>query len=161
GLSYAVYSIMGRSASRRGLNPWTSLLYIFAMAAVFLALFSLGSGGSLPGAARRPADFLWLGDSLAGWAVLFLLAAGPTVAGFGLYLVSLSHLPSSVANLVVSLEPAFTMVIAYLLLGERLGALQVLGALAIMGGVLALRLSEAGGGSGPAAEAGRARGQGA
>jgi drug/metabolite transporter (DMT)-like permease len=148
GLSYAVYSIMGRSASRRGLDPWTSLLYIFAVAAVFLALYSLGSslvpGGLLPGAAQKPADFFWLGSSLAGWGVLFLLAAGPTVAGFGLYLVSLSHLPSSVANLVVSLEPAFTMVIAFLLLGERLGFLQVLGALAIMAGVLFLRIAEGG-----------------
>ncbi len=151
GLSYAVYSIMGRSASRRGLDPWTSLLYIFAVAAVFLALFSLASGGRLPGAARGLGDFLWLGESWAGWAILFLLAAGPTVAGFGLYLVSLSHLPSSVANLVVSLEPAFTMVIAYLLLGERLGFLQVAGAMAIMAGVLFLRL----------AEGGRARGAGA
>ena len=109
GLSYATYSLMGRSASNRGLNPWTSLLYIFAVAAVFLLAFCLAFGSFLPGAPRRPAELLWLGDAFAGWGILFLLAAGPTVSGFGLYLVSLSHLPSSVANLVVSLEPAFAV----------------------------------------------------
>jgi hypothetical protein len=37
-------------------------------------------------------DFLWLGGAFNGWIVLFLLAAVPTVAGFGLYNVSLSLL---------------------------------------------------------------------
>lgn len=33
GLLYAVYSLMGRSASQRGLNPWSILLYTFLFAA--------------------------------------------------------------------------------------------------------------------------------
>jgi drug/metabolite transporter (DMT)-like permease len=28
GLGYAIYSLMGRSASQRGLNPWTTVLYV-------------------------------------------------------------------------------------------------------------------------------------
>ena len=52
--------------------------------------------------------------------MLFLVAAGPTLAGFGLYNVSLTYLPSSVANLVLTLEPAFTAVIAYFLLDEQM-----------------------------------------
>ena len=142
GLFYAIYSLMGRSASQRGLNPWSTLVYTFAFAAVFLLLFNLLFGGMLPGAAIRPADMLWLGDAWAGWLVLFLLAAGPTVAGFGLYNVSLSLLPSSVANLIVTLEPAFTAVIAYFLLGERLDAVQLGGSLLIVVGVLFLRIYE-------------------
>jgi drug/metabolite transporter (DMT)-like permease len=142
GLCYAIYSLMGRSASQRGLNPWTTVLYTFAFATVFLFLFNLLPGGLLPGAAARPADFLWLGDAVAGWLVLFLLAAGPTVAGFGLYNVSLVYLPSSVANLVVTLEPAFTVVTAYLLLGERLNGIQLVGSAMILAGVVFLRVYE-------------------
>jgi len=142
GLCYAVYSLMGRSASQRGLNPWTTVLYTFAFATVFLFLFNLLPGGFLPGAAVRPADLFWLGSVLAGWGVLFLLAAGPTVAGFGLYNVSLVYLPSSVANLVVTLEPAFTVVTAYLLLGERLNGTQLGGSLMILAGVVFLRVYE-------------------
>jgi drug/metabolite transporter (DMT)-like permease len=142
GLCYAVYSLMGRSASQRGLDPWTTVLYTFAFATVFLLVVNLLPGGLLPGAAARPADFLWLGSALAGWAVLFLLAAGPTVAGFGLYNVSLTYLPSSVANLVVSLEPAITAVTAYLLFGERLTAVQFAGSAMILAGVVFLRVYE-------------------
>ena len=45
---------------------------------------------------------------MSGWLILFLLAAGPTLAGFGLYNVSLTYLPSSVVNLIVTLEPVMT-----------------------------------------------------
>ncbi len=140
GLFYAIYSLLGRSASQRGLNPWTTLLYTFAFAAVFLGLVNLLPGGPLPGSAARAADFLWLGSAAGGWIVLFLLAAGPTVAGFGLYNISLSYLPSSVANLIVSLEPAFTALIAYLLFGEMLTGIQISGSLLILLGVVLLRI---------------------
>jgi drug/metabolite transporter (DMT)-like permease len=142
GLCYAVYSLMGRSASRRGLNPWTTLFYTFGFAAVFLLLVNLLPGGFLPGAGAGLGDLLWLGDALAGWGVLFLLAAGPTVLGYGLYNVSLCHLPSSVANLIVTMEPAFTAVIAYCLLGERLNGVQIGGSLLILAGVVFLRIYE-------------------
>ncbi len=73
---------------------------------------------------------------------MFLLAAGPTLAGYGLYNVSLTYLPSSVANLIVSSEPAFTVVIAYFLLGERMNWGQAGGGLLILGGVIFLRVYE-------------------
>ena len=142
GLAYAAYSLMGRSASQRGLNSWTTLLYIFAFATIFLLGFNLLPGGWLPGAATRPADFFWLGNAFSGWAILFLLAAGPTILGFGLYIVSLSYLPSSVANLIVTLEPVFTALIAYVLLGERLDGIQIAGSLMIFAGVIFLRIYE-------------------
>jgi drug/metabolite transporter (DMT)-like permease len=64
------------------------------------------------------------------------------MAGFGLYNVSLSHLPSGVANLIVTLEPAFTVVIAYFLLGEHLDGMQLGGSLMILVGVVFLRVYE-------------------
>ena len=142
GLLYAIYSLMGRSASQRELNPWTTLLYTFGFAAAFLLFFNLLPGGFVPGKAIHTTDLLWLGDSLTGWGILFLLAAGPTLAGFGTYNVSLSYLPSSVANLIVSLEPAITAVIAYILFGEFLNGIQIFGSLMILTGVVFLRIYE-------------------
>jgi len=142
GLLWAVYSLMGRSASRRGVNPWTTLFYTFSFASVFLLAYNLLGGRWLPGAAAVPADLLWLGSSWDGWAVLILLAAGPTLAGFGLYNVSLVHLPSSVVNLIATSEPAFTAVIAYFFLGERLTWVQLAGSALILGAVVFLRISE-------------------
>jgi drug/metabolite transporter (DMT)-like permease len=142
GLFYAIYSLMGRSASQRGLNPWTTLLYTFGFAAAFLLAFNLVGKGFLPGAITHPADFLWLGSSWTSWGILLLLAMGPTLTGYGLYNVSLALLPSSVANLIVSLEPAFTAAFAYFLLGERLTWVEVAGSLLILGGVVFLRIYE-------------------
>ncbi len=142
GLAYAIYSLMGRSAAQRGLNPWTTLLYTFGFAAVFLLIFNLLPGHFLPGAASAPADIFWLKDSLAGWGILFLLAAGPTVGGFGFYNISLGYLPSSVVNLVATTEPVFTAILAYLFLNERLTQVQIIGSLLIFSGVVFLRIYE-------------------
>jgi drug/metabolite transporter (DMT)-like permease len=138
GLWYAIYSLMGRSAAQRGLNPWTTLFYTFGFATIFLLLLNLLIEGPLSGLG----NLLWLGNALPGWGALFLLAAGPTVVGFGLYNVSLGHLPSSVANLILTLEPAFTAVIAYFLLGERLNGMQLGGSLMILMGIVFLRVYE-------------------
>jgi drug/metabolite transporter (DMT)-like permease len=59
-----------------------------------------------------------------------------------LYNVSLVYLPSSVANLIATLEPAFTAVIAYFLLRERLSVMQIFGSLMILSGVVFLRMFE-------------------
>ncbi|MFH2038228.1 MAG: DMT family transporter [Chloroflexota bacterium] len=142
GLAYAIYSLMGRKASQIGLNPWTTLLYTFGFAAIFLLITNLTLGAILPGAAVHPSDLLWLGYRTSGWVILFLLAIGPTLGGYGLYNVSLVYLPSSVANLVVTIEPVFTAVIAYILLHERLNTIQIMGSLLILGGVIFLRIYE-------------------
>lgn len=142
GLCYAIYSLMGRSASKRGLNPWTTLLYTFSFATIFLLFFNLLPGKLLPGAAVNPSDLFWLGDSLTGWVILFTLAIGPTLVGYGLYNVSLVYLPSSVVNLIATLEPVFTAIIAYFLLDERLNGIQLLGSVIILIGVAFLRIYE-------------------
>lgn len=142
GLGYAIYSLMGRVASQRGLNPWKTLLYTFAFASLIFLAFNLLPGGWAPGKAVRPADLLWLGSSLPGWGFLILLAIGPTVAGFGLVNVSLTLLPASVVNLVLTSEPVFTTVIAFIFLGERLALAQIAGALLILSGVVLLRIYE-------------------
>jgi drug/metabolite transporter (DMT)-like permease len=140
GLSFACYNLFGRSASNRGLDPWTTLLYTFAFATLFLFLVNCIPGAPLPGSSRTPADILWLGSAWKGWLVLFLLSAIPTLGGFGLLNVSLTLLPASVASLIVSMEPVFTAVIAYILLGEVLTAVQLAGGALILGGVVVLRL---------------------
>jgi len=142
GLLYAVYSLMGRSASQRNLNPWTTLLYTFSFATIFLLLLNVIPGDFVPGKAIRASDLLWLGNSLAGWGILVLLAAGPTLVGYGTYNISLSYLPSSVANLIVSMEPAFTAAMAYTLFGEILTVTQIIGSLMILIGVIFLRIYE-------------------
>lgn len=142
GLLYAIYTLLGRSGAQRGLNAWTTILYTFGLASIFLLMFNLLPGGRLPGTVANPIDFFWLKDAWLGWLALIALAAGPTMIGFGLYNMSLIYLPSSVANLILTLEPAFTAAIAYALLGERLTLVQVAGSSLILAGVIFLRVHE-------------------
>jgi drug/metabolite transporter (DMT)-like permease len=124
GLGYALYTLMGRIASKRGIDAWTTLLYTFSYASIFLLIFNLIPSFPFLEKTITPKDLFWLGNAYEGWGILFLLAIGPTVAGFGLYNMSLGYLPASIVNLLVTTEPVFTAIIAYYFLGERLDIVQ-------------------------------------
>ena len=134
-VSFAWFSMMGRAASRRGIEPWTATLCTFGLAAV--ALLPIASL-MLP-ASGASASLLSLGDRWDGWALLVLLVV-PTLGGYGLYTASLAHLPAGTANLVATLEPVLTTAWAYLLLGESLDALQLVGGALILASVASLQL---------------------
>jgi len=138
GLAYAIYGLAGRGAARRGVDAFAGVLYAFAIGGavtgVLLALVDAAGIGRV--------ELLRLGSDVAGWGDLLLLAAGPTVIGFGLYGMSLAVLPASVANLVLTLEPPLTAAIAWALLGERLTGAAWVGSALILVGLLVLRLSE-------------------
>lgn len=144
GVGFAAYSLLGKGSSQRGINPWTATLYSFAVGASFLFLLQLRQSNTLlwlsqPPPASGPGGWH---EAALGWGALVLLAIGPTLGGYGLYTVSLAHLPVSTANLIVTLEPALTAIWAVLFLDERLAVLQLVGGGLILVGVVLLRLSE-------------------
>ena len=140
GLALALYSLMGKAASLRQINPWSTLMYTFASASFLLLFINLTSLGQVQGLAH--ANLLWLGKAFLAWIVLATLAIGPTIGGYGLYAVSLGYLPASVANLIATLEPVFTAILAYLLLAERLTGVQLLGSVLVAAGIVILRIQE-------------------
>jgi DME family drug/metabolite transporter len=140
GLMFAVYNLMGKVSANRGIPPWTAMVYTFGTAAILLLGANLGLRWI--GSVSDEANLFWLGNHFAGWGVLLVLGLGPTIGGFGLYTLSLTYLPASVANLIAMLEPALTAGLAYLLLGERLSGMQLFGSLLIISCVVIVRLSE-------------------
>ena len=156
GLGYGLYTLAGRIATRRHYPVWNTILYVFAFSALDQWLFNQLVLISLPEMSSLPSGSLWrllqgsAGDlwylsvqsphpGWQGWALLWLLAAGPTLLGFGLYNQSLKRLPMGVVNLIVSLERVFTAVIAYGWLGEQLTPAQWGGALLVLVAILALQ----------------------
>jgi drug/metabolite transporter (DMT)-like permease len=140
GILFAIYNLMGKYALQRNLNTWSSLLYGFSFATLFLLFFNL-----IPdvwSGANPVTNLFWLGGSFTGWAVLVFLGIGPTIAGYGFYTLSLSYLPASVANLIATLEPGLTAGMAYLFLGEIMSGAQIFGSLLIIISVVVLRLRE-------------------
>ncbi|MCL4273938.1 MAG: EamA family transporter [Anaerolineales bacterium] len=141
GLMFAIYNLQGKAAADRQINSWTALLHSFAWATVFLFFFNIGNDLFISG--KTPlADMLWLGDSISGWGILFFLGVVPTLGGFGLYTLSIRYLSPTTANLIATLEPAFTAVWAYLFLSEILTGAQLIGSLLVLVSVMLLRFSD-------------------
>lgn len=70
------------------------------------------------------------------WAALLFLGLGP---GFGVYLIynyALTRLKAAHVGLFSNLIPVFSLLLAYLILGERLEPLQYMGALLVLCGVI-------------------------
>ncbi len=141
GFAFAVYNIEGKHASNVHIDSWTALLYSFASATIFLVLFNFAHDRFIAG--RPPfADMFWLGDAVSGWGLLFFLGIAPTLGGFGLYTLSLRYLSPTTANLIATLEPAFTAIWAYFLLNEILTGPQLAGGALVFAGVILLRFAE-------------------
>lgn len=127
GLAFTAYSLFGKAAHRREISPWTATFGAFTMATAFLLLL------------QHRATLFWLGNQASGWALLAALALVPTIGGYGLYTVSLAYLPAAVANIVVTLEPVMTGIMAYLILKEQMTFVQLLGGALILTGVFLLQ----------------------
>jgi len=141
GLLFAIYNLQGKHASDTQIDSWTALFYSFACATIFLVFFNLGNDLFIAGKAPF-ADLLWLGDSLAGWGLLFFLGIAPTLGGFGFYTLSLRYLSPTTSNLIATLEPAFTVIWAYFLLNEMLAGTQIFGGLLVVTSVILLRFDQ-------------------
>lgn len=141
GLFFAIYNLQGKQASDTKIDSWTALLYSFSFATIFLFLFNIGSDLFIT---SQPVftDMLWLGNSYSGWGLLFFLGVVPTLGGFGLYTLSIRYLSPTTANLIATLEPAFTAIWAYFLLSEILTGTQLFGGILVLVGVILLRFSD-------------------
>jgi drug/metabolite transporter, DME family len=141
GLFFAIYNLEGKHASDQSIDSWTALLYSFAVASVFLFFFNIGSDLFITRTSPL-SNLLWLGNSINGWGILFFLGVAPTLGGFGLYTLSIRYLSPTTANLIATLEPAFTAVWAYLFLSEQLTGIQLAGSLLLFFGVILLRITD-------------------
>lgn len=139
GLGLAGYSLFGKAASQRDINPWTTTFYAFAFASIFIFIYHLISAWQ-PGSGNLVSIIIPQLPPF-GWCMLLLLAFIPTIGGYGLYVVSLTYLQASVANLIATLEPVMTAIQSYFLLTERFTLEQVSGSALIIASVIILRLT--------------------
>lgn len=123
-VTYGSYSLLGKVGLRRH-EPLTLLLYGLGFGALGLAPAQLIAGSSLPSGMA----FVWL--ALA-------LGVGITLIPLGLYTAALNRLPSSNAAIVATFEPIVAIVLATLILGQQLRAVQLAGAATIVAGVVVL-----------------------
>lgn len=101
--------------------------YTFGLSAIVIGLLTLVTGGSLSVSAWTPTL----------WGYVALIVVVPTLLAVTLYLNGIRHLGPAQAAIVSTAEPLFTIVFAWMVLGDRLTPIQLAGALLVVGGVVA------------------------
>ncbi len=121
--SYATYIIAGNAAEARGLETQSFLAAAFTVAAL-LTLPWLVAG-----------DLHWVG-TVDGALLLGYLVLVPTILSYSLFNRGLRGVRSSTASTLGLVEPVVAASLAYLVLGERLGLLGLVGAAMVLLGLL-------------------------
>ena len=130
-LAFAVFVVLSRALARAGHVP-----------TVPLTALPLGFGGgllllvALP--LERPAS-----PSLEGWVAVLWLAVVNTALAYVLYNHCIRILTALESNVLLSLSPLGTALLASLFLGEQLAALQVIGLVVAVLGVLLVQWKSA------------------
>jgi DME family drug/metabolite transporter len=139
GFTYALYSILGKLALKRGYGIATMSLYVYSIGAAGLlavALF-IGGGGST---SRAGTGTLAVSGEEGAWALLVALALFATIGALYAYTASLRHLEAGVASILATFEPLVATALAYFVVGEHIEWPQAAGGLLIVAGALALQI---------------------
>jgi drug/metabolite transporter (DMT)-like permease len=126
GVCFAFYAAFGKRLLGR-FDSSTMITYAF--------LFS----GLAWMAVRPPWKIAWSDFSFSMWVFFIYLAAVATILPFGLYSASLRYLEASRSSLTSMLEPVVAAAIAWVWLSEEMQPMQILGGVAVIGGILLLQ----------------------
>ena len=131
-LVYSAYILVGDTIVGR-MRPQLLSALVCTGAAVSLTAGSLLLGELRPGAL-----------SLAGWGWLACLAVVSTVGAVSFFFAGLRRVGPTTASILATVEPLVTVVLAYLVFGETLGPVQLVGGALVLGAVLVLNLRRPG-----------------
>ena len=126
---YGAYQLTVTRARARSttavIMAWSGLV-----TAVVLLPLALGSGEQL------------LPHTAAGWVKLAGLALIAQVAGQSLIAYAMAHLPPTFSSVGLLLQPVIAAVLAWVLLGETLGWIEIGGALVVLAGIRIVHQAE-------------------
>lgn len=123
---YAGYILsLGRLRSR--FSTLTTMLWTSGSAAIFMAPLALFFESGL-----------WP-LTLYGWAILLGLAWLTHAGGQGLIIYALAWLPPAFSSLTLLIQPVVATILAWLLLSEPIGAMQAVGGVIVLAGILIAR----------------------
>ncbi len=126
GISYALYSIFGRYAIRRGYGSWTITFYTFLFCAVLSCL--LCDWQTVLPVTAQPSELCWI-------AALGLVTA---FAPYILYSLGLEAMENSRASILASIEPVVAAVISVVVFHEALSLSAALGIALVLTAILIL-----------------------
>lgn len=122
---YATFTLTSRHVSGTG-SVYTTAFVCFTTGALTLAPVAL-LGGVLDGLGQLD----WV-----DWLLIGYIGVVPTCVGYVCFFKGMEHTPATTSSIIVTLEPLFAALLAWVLLGEALGMLGVIGAVVLTVSVL-------------------------
>ena len=111
-------------------NPWTVLFYALAFAALSWHI------------AYPPFHYMTAGYTWAQWGWMSYIAVIGTFLPFGLYFVGINYVRSTRASITATLEPISAGLIAFIVLGETMELLQILGGILVISAIVLLQMQQ-------------------
>jgi drug/metabolite transporter, DME family len=125
---YTVITLCSRALAGH-YHPLQPITIGFAAGALILLPFALATGFVM----TYPAG---------GWVLLLYLGLVPTALAYVFFLAGMRHVTATVASIVTLIEPLTSTALAWLLFGEQLGPLGLLGAALLLGAIWLLYRGE-------------------
>jgi drug/metabolite transporter, DME family len=127
GFGYALYSIFGRYALKRGYHPLTITAYTFLFASI----------GSLPAVNLKKITGIMIDDTkMTVYLIVFTLIT--TILPYFLYTTGLSLMENSTASIIASIEPVVATVIGIIVFREKLSVTGSLGIMMVIAAIVIL-----------------------
>jgi drug/metabolite transporter (DMT)-like permease len=141
-LAYAGYVLMAERSLERGRDVYSLLAWGFSFAALFWAVVQ--PWWSFPsGIATESVSLLGRFEDVSAptWLLLAYIVVLGTVVPFILLVSALHHVPATRVTIVAMLEPVLAAIVAWFWLGEELAAVQIVGGLIVLVGVILAQTS--------------------
>ena len=126
---FASYSLLGERGMHR-YNPWTVLFYALTFATLSWHI------------AYPPFHYMTAGYTWAQWGWMSYIAVIGTFLPFGLYFVGINYVRSTRASITATLEPISAGLIAFIVLGETMELLQILGGILVISAIVLLQMQQ-------------------
>lgn len=128
-LFFTFYALFGEKGLKK-YDSWTLILYGFGFGAVlYWILFS-------------PLKIFTAGHSPKMWMAFIYIAIFSTLIPFGLYFKGIEYMRATRTSIIATWEPVVASITAYIVLGEILFPLQVLGGIGVISAIVLLQVAK-------------------
>jgi drug/metabolite transporter (DMT)-like permease len=126
-LFFTFYALYGEKGLKK-YDPWTLILYGFGFGTLFYWILI------------SPMKFITGGYSLKMWIAFLYIAIFATLIPFGFYFKGIERVRATRASITATWEPVIAGFAAYVVLGEVLYPLQILGGIGVIAAVVLLQI---------------------
>jgi drug/metabolite transporter (DMT)-like permease len=126
-LFFTFYALYGEKGLKK-YDAWTLILYGFGFATVFYWIII------------SPTKFITGGYTLNMWIAFIYIGIFATLLPFGFYFKGIERIRATRASITATWEPVVAGFVAYMVLGEGLYPLQVLGGIGVISAVVLLQI---------------------